>query len=693
MKTKIILLAALFIGFSLSSFSQEEITIKQVIKNSNSSPEKYNRANRDEIYNVRINTSLPVTIKEGVENAIFLTGEFSNSEDYAGFCILEDGTLKINPPKKGKSITLELASDVQAFHFLNNADVIIYKDIIIRNQGEIVVENNSSAEFTSFITGNELYVQAMNNSKINFFTTYLDILDLQIANNSEVKLTGKTNILKVNKDESSKMIEENFAYSSLFEAVELYEGDTNLASGRKIYVNSQEYIGRPKRKDNTFLIDNEGNIINSKGDTISKVDKTSEKEFNQLSNACIPDNANIAIGKNSKAKIIFSDNLKTDYISNYPIKGYENGKLIIQDDYPFELELTIRKDIGNITLEEGAKVIIDSEIKEESRSYYLHNNAELIFNYNVEVNKLDIHLNNASKIRFKQLKTDNLFLQGDGTSELEINGEIGLLDRYKYDDVNLKGDYKINSKRERKIKELGISTPIPLNINNRNKSGDENSEKIKAQNIGKDKVSIDLTFGYGVLNWSNGVNKIDDLFSSPNNEYKLRMGDSWNFGLKFKYNINSKLRLYTGIGIESNVFKFENNVKITETNGDIRLAYETDPLIFNSKSNICARYFTIPIHIQYFFYKKFSIHAGGIFGINYRNSATGFERKYDIPNAKITEEWGKNYDNFKPLKLDLQAGLGWSSINFYVKYSLTPIFKDNKEMVLYPYSIGFSLGI
>lgn len=693
MKTKIILLAVFFIGFSLSSFSQEEITIKQVIKNSNSSSEKYNRANRDEIYNVRINTSLPVTIKEGVENAIFLTGEFNNREDYAGFCILEDGTLKINSPKKGKSITLELASDVQAFHFLNNADVIIYKDIIIRNQGEIVVENNSSVAFTSFITGNELYVQAMNNSKINFFTTYLDILDLQIANNSEVKSTGKTNILKINKDESSKMIEEDFAYSSLFEAVELYEGDTNLASGRKIYVNEQEYIGRPKRKDNAFLIDDKGNIINSKGDTISLSDTIVDKKRYETSISWNPNKADLIIGKNANVRIIFSDNIKEGYISNYPIKGYEKNKLIIQDDYPVDLVLTIKKDVGNITLKEGAKVIIDSEIKGEYRSYYLFNNAELIFNNKVEVSELEVSLNNAAKASFKNLKADKLILQGNGTSELEINGEIEILDRYKYDDVNLKGNYKINSKRERKIKELGISTPIPLNINNRNKSGDENSEKIKAQNIGKDKVSIDLTFGYGVLNWSNGVNKVDDLFSSPNNEYKLRMGDSWNFGLKFRYNINSKLRLYTGIGIESNVFRFENNVKITETNGDIRLAYETDPLIFNSKSNICARYFTIPVHLQYFFYKKFSIHAGGILGINYRNSSTGFERKYDIPNAKITEEWGKNYDNFKPLKFDVKAGIGWSSINFYVKYSLTPIFKDNKEMVLYPYSIGFSLGI
>ena len=44
MKTKIILLATLFIGFSLSSFSQEEITIKQVIKNSSTNAESFGEA-------------------------------------------------------------------------------------------------------------------------------------------------------------------------------------------------------------------------------------------------------------------------------------------------------------------------------------------------------------------------------------------------------------------------------------------------------------------------------------------------------------------------------------------------------------------------------------------------------------------------------------------------------------------------
>lgn len=693
MKTKIILLTALFIGFSLSSFSQEEITIKQVLKNSSKSTIKI--AN-DQINYVRVNTSIPVTINQGTENAIYITGEFDNSEDYAGFCTLENAILKINSPKKGKKITLELANDVNMFYFGNNANVSINKDINIESNGIFGAENNSVAMINSKITGKDLIIRSRNNSKISFYSINVNELDVKVEKGSEVILNGKSTTLKLDKDEDSKFIKDTFAYSSLYEAIEPNENDTIFAQGNKIYLKTQEFVGRPKHKREPLKIDMEGNIINSKGDTISIADTNSDKKRYETSISWNPNKADLIIGKNANVRIIFSDNIKEGYISNYPIKGYEKNKLIIQDEYPIDLVLTLKKDIGNITLKEGAKVTIDSEIKGKYRSYYLFNNSELIFNNKVEVSELEVSLNNAAKASFKNLKADKLILQGNGTSELEINGEIGLLDRYKYDDVNLKGDHKIDSIKERKIKTLAVGTYLPIDIKTEPIKGDQNSEKIKAQNLGKDKVSIDFTFGYGVLNWSNGVNKIDDLFSSPNNEYKLRMGNywnSWNIGLKFIYSFTPKLKLFAGIGIEDNVFRFENNVKMTETNGDIRLAYETDPLILNSKSNITARYFTIPVHLQYFFYKKFSIHAGGIFGINYRNSSTGFERKYDIPNAKITEEWGKNYDNFKPLKLDLQAGLGWSSINFYVKYSLTPIFKDNKEMVLYPYSIGFSLGI
>jgi hypothetical protein len=692
MKTKNLLFLILILGFSFNSFSQEEVTIKQVLKNSSKSTIKI--AN-DQINYVRVNTSIPVTINKGKENAIYITGEFDSAEDYAGFCTLEDAILKINNPKKGKRITLELANDINMFYFGNNANVSINKDINVESYGIFGAENNSVAMINSKITGKDLMIRSRNNSKISFYSINVDKLDVKAEKGSEVILNGKTNTLKLDKDEDSKFIKDTFSYSSLYEALELNEDDTILAKGNKIYLKTQEFVSRPKHKRDTLKIDKEGNIINSKGDTITKAEALEEAEYNRLSNS-VSHEENVIIGKNARVNITFvdKDKIGTDYVSNYPIKGYEKGQWVVQDDYPLDLELTIRKDIGDITIMDGAEVNINSKIDEKERSYFLFKDAKLNFNQETKIEDILLKMDNGSKVSFKDLKADNLSLQGDGTSDLEINGRVGILDRYKYDDINLKGDYKIDSIKERKIKLLAIGTHIPFKTDKTNKTEAEEvkSEKIKAQDLGRDKMSFVLALSYGILNWSDRVTMIDDLFSSPTNEYDLRWGNSWNFGIKYRYKPNKKLCLLIGLGMEFNTFKFQNNVMMTDINGVKRLAYETNPLI-KAESNLNAYYVTIPLHFQYFFYKDFSVHAGGVFGINFRNSSTGFQREYDIPNAEITEKWGTNYNNFKPIKLEVQAGVGWSTMNLYVKYALTPLFKDNRERDIYPFSVGLSLGI
>lgn len=694
MKTKNLLFLILILGFSFNSFSQEEVTIKQVLKNSSKSTIKI--AN-DQINYVRVNTSIPVTINKGKENAIYITGEFDGAEDYAGFCTLEDAILKINNPKKGKRITLELANDVNMFYFGNNANVSINKDINVESNGIFGAENNSVAMINSKITGKDLMIRSRNNSKISFYSINVDKLDVKAEKGSEVILNGKTNTLKLDKDEDSKFIKDTFSYSSLYEALELNEDDTILAKGNKIYLKTQEFVSRPKHKRDTLKIDKEGNIINSKGDTITKAEALEEAEYNRLSNS-VSHEENVIIGKNARVNITFvdKDKIGKDYVSNYPIKGYENGQLVVQDDYPLDLELTIRNDIGNITLKNGAEVNVLSKINEKQRSYFLFEGAKLNFNNETKIEDLSLQMQNRSKLSFKDLKSDKVFLQGDGTSDLELNGEIKFLDKYKYDDINLKGDYKIDSIKERKIKMFTISTPIPFNSS---KSKEDNilndkveSEKIKAQKQGKDRVNTSFQLAYGILGWSNRVSGVDDLFSSPKGQYILRYSDSWSFGFRYDAKISKRWTISSGIGYESNIFHFENNVVLTTINGDRRIDFETNNLI-DAESKLVARYVTLPLFVKFKVYKSFNVHVGAIAGVNFRTSSTGFKRDYEIPNAEVEERWGKKYDNFKPLKLDVQAGFGWNSINFYAKYSLIPLFKDNKEIEVYPFSVGVSFGL
>ncbi len=693
MKTKNLLFLILILGLSFNSFSQEEVTIKQVLKNSSKSTIKI--AN-DQINYVRVNTSIPVTINKGKENAIYITGEFDGAEDYAGFCTLEDAILKINNPKKGKRITLELANDVNMFYFGNNANVSINKDINVESNGIFGAENNSVAMINSKITGKDLMIRSRNNSKISFYSINVDKLDVKAEKGSEVILNGKTNTLKLDKDEDSKFIKDTFSYSSLYEALELNEDDTILAKGNKIYLKTQEFVSRPKHKRDTLKIDKEGNIINSKGDTISKAEALEEAEYNRLSNS-VSHKENVIIGKNARVNITFvdKDKIGTDYVSNYPIKGYENGQLVVQDDYPLDLELTIRNDIGNITLKNGAEVNVLSKINEKQRSYFLFEGAKLNFNNETKIEDLSLQMQNRSKLSFKDLKSDKVFLQGDGTSDLELNGEIKFLDKYKYDDINLKGDYKIDSIKERKIKMFTITTPIPFNSS---KSKEDNilndkveSEKIKAQKQDKDKLNFSLQLGYGILGWSNRVSSIDNLFASPKGQYTLSYSDSWSLGFRYVYKLNKRWVISTGLGYESNIFRFENNVMLTDINGDKRIDFDLSPI--ETESKLVARYVTVPLFVKFKVYKSFNVHVGAIAGVNFRTSSTGFKRDYEIPNAEVEERWGTKYDNFKPLKLDVQAGFGWNSVNFYAKYSLIPLFKDNKEIELYPYSVGVSFGL
>ncbi|MDD2577592.1 MAG: outer membrane beta-barrel protein, partial [Bacteroidales bacterium] len=430
--------------------------------------------------------------------------------------------------------------------------------------------------------------------------------------------------------------------------------------------------------------------------TITKAEALEEAEYNRLSNS-VSHEENVIIGKNARVNITFvdKDKIGKDYVSNYPIKGYENGQLVVQDDYPLDLELTIRNDIGNITLKNGAEVNVLSKINEKQRSYFLFEGAKLNFNNETKIEDLSLQMQNRSKLSFKDLKSDKVFLQGDGTSDLELNGEIKFLDKYKYDDINLKGDYKIDSIKERKIKMFTISTPIPFNSS---KSKEDNilndkveSEKIKAQKQGKDRVNTSLQLGYGILGWSNRVSSVDNLFASPKGQYSLSYSDSWSLGFRYEYKLNKRWAISTGLGYESNIFRFENNVLLTDINGDKRIDFDLSPI--ETESKLVARYVTVPLFVMFKVHKSFNVHVGAIAGVNFRTSSTGFKRDYEIPNAEVEERWGKKYDNFKPLKLDVQAGFGWNSINFYAKYSLIPLFKDNKEIEVYPFSVGVSFGL
>ncbi len=639
MKTKNLLFLILLLGISLNAFSQKEVTIKQVITNNlGGAP--------NGISTIEINTDCPVMIKSGKEDAVYLVGDIdkAKSDDYKGFCVLKENVLSINSPYKGDKknlkITIELEESVYNYFLGENSKVAINNNLIYENSGTFSLQKNAELSVDGIVKLETLNIVAKEDAKIKFSSINVEESKIDLDKGSVLILNGEINTINIKQAEGSH-ITGNYKYKNII-------GDSNDISD----------------------------------DLVNIIKEEVKKE---------PEDAKIIVGKNVNVSFKFED-IKEDYISNYPIKGFKDGQIIIQDDYPLNLEITLRKDIGNITVKENSNVAIKSEINAKERGYYLSKGASLSFEKQCNIKDLSIELSDKSKVKFKQLNVEELNLNGEGSSELEINGNIKEINRYKYDDINITGNNTISEIRERKFKMLTITAPYIDKAFSKENGNNKENKNLEAQKLGKDKVNFTLQVGYGILGWSNRVSSVDDLFSSPRQEYSLNCGSSWILGFRYEFKLNRRWTISTGLGYESNIFRFKNNVMLTENNQGNHIAIETNTSI-DPECKLVARYVTLPLFVKFRVAKSFAFHVGAVAGINFRTSSTGFKRNYDIPHGEVEERWGANYSNFKPVKLDVQAGLGWGDLNFYVKYAVTPLFKTNTETEVYPYSVGVSFGL
>lgn len=566
MKTKNLLVIILLIGLSFNAFSQEEVTIKQVIKNSEKTSNEVSNINA-----IQINTDCPIIIKSGAENVVYLTGDIDNPNSYGGFCTLKDGILKINSPSKdGKKfkITIELKKEVNLVCLGENTNANIDNGILSENKVDINLLKNSKATFNGNVRIGDVTFLAFENSKITF--------------NGIIEL-GYANIIA---GENSK--------------IKFWNIDANYAK----------------------IVAGKGALVDLKGN-IDTVDMKMQKEAN--------------INDNFTWTYQTAFRIDSSYFSNVSKKFKrinEDGTIITSNEDSIYLNDEYRTNVNALKYTAGTFANMEEERK--------LNNKE-----------------DTSSLVLKELSdafaevSDNLKKEGSN----EVTKPIA--DAFQSAADNLKNkDVKASHKEKKK----------------------------------ESKTDFGFQLGYGILNWSNRVGGIDNLFSSPGQEYSLRCSSSWNLGFRYEFKLNRILTISTGLGYESNIFRFDNNVKLNEINGERRIGFETDSKI-DAESKLVARYVTIPLFIKYRVVKNFTLHVGAIAGVNFRTSSTGFKRNYDIPHAEVEERWGTKYDNFKPLKLDVQAGFGWGITNFYLKYAVTPLFKDNKEIEVYPFSVGVSFGL
>ena len=196
-------------------------------------------------------------------------------------------------------------------------------------------------------------------------------------------------------------------------------------------------------------------------------------------------------------------------------------------------------------------------------------------------------------------------------------------------------------------------------------------------------LSKDFAIGYGYMNWSD-----KDFFSDPDDAYSLKWSDKWDFSLILNICPDNPVWVSTGLGIQSNVFRFDDIFAINEfNNADLAGS------VSKGKHKLVARYITVPLMLNIKATGNIGFHAGVIGGLNYRNRHTGFKQDFKTDGKRIEVSTGSSFNQFSTFKADVAFGVQFYDWTFYVSHSLTDIFKDAYGKELKPFSFGVILNM
>lgn len=153
----------------------------------------------------------------------------------------------------------------------------------------------------------------------------------------------------------------------------------------------------------------------------------------------------------------------------------------------------------------------------------------------------------------------------------------------------------------------------------------------------------------------------------------------------------SNLWFVTGLGINWNNYRFDNNVNLLKTD-PLATYRDTSTLLKYEKSKLVTTYLTMPLMFEFFTSrqqkKAFHIGAGAILGLRI-GSHTKLKYEEDGKTHKP-----KVYDDFNlnPFRYGFRVAFGYGGFNMFVDYYASTLFKENKGPTLYPVAAGITLA-
>ncbi|MBE0648523.1 MAG: outer membrane beta-barrel protein [Bacteroidales bacterium] len=269
---------------------------------------------------------------------------------------------------------------------------------------------------------------------------------------------------------------------------------------------------------------------------------------------------------------------------------------------------------------------------------------------------------------------------------------------------------------------------------------------VKVRNVGDDSIVIyinkkDHQINYGGTNWGtfpfyckkgkfnghwagvdfgwNGyVNKDFNMDFGAGNEY-LNMNTARSLMVNlnpFELNVNiagNKFGFTSGLGFSLNNYYYSGSYTLIGDSAKL-VAFNTiddkGKTVGMKVNKLFVSYITIPLLFEYqtnagHRMNSFHITAGVIGGLRLQTYQK--QRLYqwqdtyflsDAKGNKVASFYAdkaliRNHDPYhmNPFKLDATVRVGWSYLNLFATYSLTPMYQKNKGPVLYPWTVGITL--
>jgi hypothetical protein len=200
-------------------------------------------------------------------------------------------------------------------------------------------------------------------------------------------------------------------------------------------------------------------------------------------------------------------------------------------------------------------------------------------------------------------------------------------------------------------------------------------------------------FEMGLNNLS--TEKFSLSLPASDNFMNLNTGKSWNVNINFlQYGlglIGNNIGIVTGLGLELNDYRFDNNNSITKdvVNGMI---VENTYVLSLEKSKFTTSYLTVPLLLEFQVpagrrNKRLFI-SGGVIGGLKIGSHTKVVYREEGNRQKVKD---RGDFNLSSLRYGVTARIGYRALKVFANYYLTPLFEDGAGPELYPFSVGLVL--